>query len=150
MSLVVIYHPRCHDLGRIYRKTFIYLYGGEELKQRFTSALFALFRSCFNLRNHFVQVKVYLLLREKEPSCCGKSRCGTCSNLSFVTEKIDKINHDFDCHSRCIVYLLSCKVCGLQYVVSPIDRFIFRRNNYKCSIGRGYCQAELLPSTFLK
>ena len=76
---------------------------------------------------------MYLLLREKESSCCGKSRCGTCSNLSFVTEKIDQINHDFDCDSRCIVYLLSCKVCGLQYVGSTVDRFRLRWNNYKCS-----------------
>ena len=32
-----------------------------------------------------------------------------------------------------IVYLLPCKVCGLQYVGSTADRFHLRWNNYKCS-----------------
>ena len=35
--------------------------------------------------------------------------------------------------SKRIVYLLSCKVCGLQYVGSTVDRFRLRWNNYKCS-----------------
>ena len=32
------------------------------------------------------------------------------------TEKSFKINHKLDCNHKCLVYLLSCKVCGLQYV----------------------------------
>ena len=32
-----------------------------------------------------------------------------------------------------MVYLLSCKVSGLQYVGSTVDRFCLRLNNYRCS-----------------
>ena len=83
---------------------------------------------------------MYPLLREKGSSCCGKSRCKTCFNIkesntfqSFVTKKDYKINHHFHCDSKNIVYLLSCKVCGLQYVGPAVDRFHLRWNNYKCS-----------------
>ena len=30
-----------------------------------------------------------------------------------------------------LIYLLSCKVCGLQYVGSTTDKFRLRWNNYK-------------------
>ena len=140
MPLVVTYHPWFHDLGKIIRKKFIYLYAEQQVKQVFTPAPFVLFRSGFSLRNHLVRAKVYTLLREKGSSCCGKSRCKTCFNIketntfqSFATKKIYKINHHFHCDSKCIVYLLSCKVCGLQYVGSTVDRFCLRWNNYKCS-----------------
>ena len=45
---------------------------------------------------------------------------------SFVAEKVYKINHHFDCDDKCVIYLVSCKVCGLQYVGSTIDRFRLR------------------------
>ena len=37
---------------------------------------------------------------------------------SFVTKKNYEINHKFDCDSKCLIYLFSCKTCGLQYVGS--------------------------------
>ena len=41
------------------------------------------------------------------------------------------MNHHFDCNSKCLIYLLSCRVCGKQYVGSTTERFRFRWNNYK-------------------
>ena len=35
---------------------------------------------------------------------------------SHVTEEIFKINHCFDCNSKCLIYLMSCKECAKQYV----------------------------------
>ena len=137
---MVTCHPRFNNLGKIIRKKIIYLYAEQQVKQVFTPAPFVSFRSDFSLRNDLVQAKVYPLLREKWSSCCGKSRCETCFNIketntfqSFVTKKVYKINHHFHCDSKCIVYLLSCKVCRLQYVGSTVDRFRLRWNNYKCS-----------------
>ena len=52
---------------------------------------------------------------------------------SFVTERVYKIKHHFHCDSKCIAYLLSCKVCGIQYVGSTVDRFRLRWNKFKCS-----------------
>ena len=42
-----------------------------------------------------------------------------------------KINHHLNCNDNCLIYLLSCKVCGLQYVGSTTDKFHFRWNNYE-------------------
>ena len=50
---------------------------------------------------------------------------------SFVTKKNYEINHKFDCDSKCLIYLFSCKTCGLQYVGSAAKRFHYRWNNYK-------------------
>ena len=80
-------------------------------------------------------------LREKGIFCCGNSRCETCCNIkqsdsfeSFLTNKVDKTNHSFNFDSKCLIYLFSCKVCGIQYVGSTVDRFRLRWNNYKnCS-----------------
>ena len=100
MPLVITYHPRFHDLGKIIRKNFIYLYVEQPL------------------------------IREKGSTCCGKGRCETCFNIketntfqSFVTKKVYKINHYFHCDNKCIVYLLSSKVRGQQYVGSTVDKF---------------------------
>ena len=65
VPLVVTYHPRFYDFGRIIRKNFIYLYVEKQVKQVFTPAPFVSFRSSFNLRNHLVRAKAYPLLREK-------------------------------------------------------------------------------------
>ena len=54
---------------------------------------------------------------------------------SFVIKEVYKINHHFHCDSKCVIYLISCKVCGLQYVGSTVDRFRLRWNNYECSQG---------------
>ena len=50
---------------------------------------------------------------------------------SFQTKQKYKINHHLNCNDKCLIYLLSCKVCGLQYVGSTTDKFRFRWNNYK-------------------
>ena len=42
-----------------------------------------------------------------------------------------QVNHHLNCNDKCLIYLLSCKVCGLQYVVSTTDKFRLRWDNYK-------------------
>ena len=64
-----------------------------------------------------------------------------------LTKENYKINHKFDCDSKCIIYLLSCKACGLQYAGSTVDRFRFRWNNYK-SCQREAAQGGTLPQSF--
>ena len=48
-----------------------------------------------------------------------------------MTKKVYKINHSFNCDSKCLIYLFSYKVYGIQYVGSTVDRFRLRWNNYK-------------------
>ena len=141
VPLVVTYHPRFHNLTNTIRKLFIYLYAKEQVKKVFTPTPFVSFRSDqVSLRSYLVRAKVYPLIREKGYSYCGKSRCeiffniqGTDNFQSFVTKEVYKINHHFHCDSKCVICLISCKVCGLQYVGSTVNRFRLRWNNYKCS-----------------
>ena len=106
----------------------------------FTPAPFLSFKSGYSLRSHLVPAKVYPLIREKGSSCCGKSRCETYFNIQetdnfqcFVAKVVYKIKHHFHWDSKYVIYLISCKVCGLQYVGLTVNRFRLRWNNYKCS-----------------
>ena len=71
-------------------------------------------------------------------SKCGSKRSQVCLNVSetdtfesFQTKRQYQINHHLDCNDKCLIYLLSCEICGLQYVSSTSDRFRLRWNNYK-------------------
>ena len=48
-----------------------------------------------------------------------------------MTKEEYKINHCFDCNEKCLIYLLTCKVCLKQYVGQTVDEFRLRWNNYK-------------------
>ena len=50
---------------------------------------------------------------------------------SFVTKSAYKINHNFNCNSKCLIYLVSCKTCGKQYTGKTVDSFRSRWNKYK-------------------
>ena len=50
---------------------------------------------------------------------------------SHVTGTSYTVNHRLDCNSRNVVYLINCKVCGLQYVGSTTTKFRLRFNNHK-------------------
>ena len=114
------------------------MYAERKVNRVFTPTLFVSFRSGYSLRKHLVRARVYPLFRERGRFCCWKRRCETCCNIKqmdtferLVTKKVYKINHYFNCNSKCLIYLFSCKVSGIQHVVSTVDRFRFRWNNYK-------------------
>ena len=50
---------------------------------------------------------------------------------SFMTKEVYKINDSFNCDSKCLIYLFSRKICGIQYVGSTVDRFQLRQNKYQ-------------------
>ena len=71
----------------------------------------------------------------------GHSNCEICKILepgkelkSTVTGEVFKINFYFDCNSRCLVYLLTCRICKKQYTGSTITRFRERFNQYKSNL----------------
>ena len=72
--------------------------------------------------------------------CCSSS-CQVCKSISiteeftsFITKKTYRINHSFDCNDKCLIYLLSCKLCGKQYVGNTTDHFRSSWNNYKSDV----------------
>ena len=138
IPLVTTYHPRPKDLSSLIKRNLQYLYADQEVKKVFTPAPFVSFRSARNLKSFLVRSKVYPLERKTGSEKCNGKRCLVCLNIaetdtfeSFQTKKQYKINHNLNCNDKCLVYLLSCKICGLQYVGSTTDPFRYRWNNYK-------------------
>ena len=71
---------------------------------------------------------------EKKAGCrgfCKKSKNITDEFTSFSTEKTYKINHIFDCNDKYLIFLLTCKSSGKQYVGNTTNHFKSRWNNYK-------------------
>ena len=139
IPLVVTYNPFLCHLGQTIRKNLFLLYQDEEVKRVFTLAPFVSFRTASTLRTHLVRAKVYPADKRLFGSRkCFRNRCQVCKNVvekdifqSFVDKKVYKINHRFTCSDKCLVYLLSCKVCGRQYTGQTVDEFRYRWNNYK-------------------
>ena len=132
VPLVLTYQPRLKNVNDIIKKYLVFLYAKEQVENIFTPPPFVSFRAGFSLRKHLIRAKVYPLLHECGSSGCNKSTCHTCLNVnntdvfqSFVRKKTYKIYHKFDCDSKCVIYLFSCKTCGLQHVGSTVERFRF-------------------------
>ena len=130
VPLVVTYNPNFKNLSLLIRKNLQFLYGHTETKRVFTPTPFVSIPSVRNLKSFLVRSKVYPLERKVGSAKCNGKRCQVCLNVnetdtfeSFQTKQKYKINHHLNCNDKCLIYLLSCKVCGLQYVGSTTDKF---------------------------
>ena len=108
------------------------MYADPETKRVFMPAPFVSFRRASNFKSFLVRSKVYPLERNVGSAKCNGKRCLVCLNInetdtfeSFQTKQKYKINHHLNCNDKCLIYLLSCKVCGLQYVVPQLINFAF-------------------------
>ena len=139
MTLNISYHPAYQGLDRILRKIHVTLTFDKEHGKVFEDIPIIGFRRGKSLKDLLVRAKVPPLITENRSSgsCLGK-RCLTCpfieSSTSFTSKKgvtyhIRQPN--LNCNSKNVVYLLSCKTCGVQYVGSCTTKFRLRFNNYK-------------------
>ena len=139
---VVTYHPGLPNIGGILRELHPLLHMSERCKQAVRDVPMMAFRRPKSLRDHLVCATLRPLECNKEGSRgthnCASSRCEVCKYLtvgesfaSHTTGTRYTINHRLDCNSRNVVYLMNCKVCGLQYVGSTTTKFRLRFNNHK-------------------
>ena len=140
VPLIITYHPRLSNFGDFLKKNFYLLQVDPEVRKLFQVSPFVSFQSGYSLRNHLVRAKVQPLKREVGSDKCGKKSCMVCKNVvktkffkSNVTKESYKINHHFSCDDKCLIYLLTCNCCGIQYVGQTSDKFRLRWNNYKAS-----------------
>ena len=96
------------------------------------------FRSVRKLSSYLVRVKLYPTERTVGSCKCNGKNFEVSINVnetstfaSTVTGETYIINHRFDCNERCLVYLLTCNKCKMQYVGQTIDQLRSRWNNYK-------------------
>ena len=127
IPLVVTYNLAFRNLSTIPQKNFDILYSDVEIRMVFTPSLFVAYRSARNLESFLVRPNVYPLERTVHSPKCGSKRCQVCPNFSetyifesFQTKRQHKINHHLNCYNKCLVYLLSSKIFGLQYIDSTL------------------------------
>ena len=89
----------------------------------FTPGFMTTFRSARKLSSLLVRAKLYPLERTVGSCKCYRKRCEVCDNVtetstftSTVTQNTYKINHQFNCSEKCLVYLLKCNKCFKQNV----------------------------------
>ena len=140
IPFVVTYHPAFNLIYNIVNRLQPMLDASKEHKKVFPNKRLVSFRRAKNLKNNLVRAKLAPLQQEDQvKGCyrCGKSRCQLCEHMSegislFVMLLVKNIGLilGFDCDSSGVVYLLSCKVCGMQYVGSKhVYPFRARFNN---------------------
>ena len=101
-----------------------------KLKQAFTPGPMVSFRAAQKLSSYLVRAKLYPLEGSVGSFKCNGKHCQVCINLtesntfsSSVDKKEYVINHSFNCSDKCIIYLLTCNKCKMQYVVKTVDDF---------------------------
>ena len=114
------------------------LYTDQEAQRVFTPGPMITFRSARKLSSYLVRTKLYPLERTVGSCKCYGKRCEVCGNVtetstftSTATQNTYKINHQFNCSKKCLVYLLTCNKCFKQYVAQTVHEFRRTWNNYK-------------------
>ena len=112
------------------------------------------FRRPKSLKDYLVHAKLRATSVEEKPKGtvkCDDRRCQVCEHLkigdSFTSKRAGKsysINFDLNCNSTHVVYLLSCKVCGVQYVGSTTTKFrlVFLEAKTTFSVYHNFLTAE--------
>ena len=137
VPFVITYNKRFDNLNSKLRKHCEILFLNEEVKQVFSPPPFVSFRTARNLKSHLVRAKLYPLERKTGSAKCNKNYCKVCDNVTDTKtftgpdNSIYQINHYLTCDDKNLVYLLSCKTCGIRYVGQTSNKFRYRWNNYK-------------------
>ena len=138
IPLVITYHPALKNAYHLLNRHFQDLHRDAECKKTFDTKPFISFRNCKTIKETLVRAKLPPLSTKKGTFQCTDKRCTTCKNMAATSEFTSKvsgkkyqINFELNCNSKSIIYLISCKVCGIQYVGQTTRRWRERWNLYK-------------------
>ena len=137
ISFTVTYHPGLPNIGGMLRKLHPVLHSSQRCRNAITEVPMVAFRRPKCLSDYLVGAKFRSDAKEE---ITGTSRCESnflCVGRTFRSKtngKDFRINYNLNCNSENVVYLITCKVCGIQYVGSTTTTFRFRFNNHKSRI----------------
>ena len=121
------------------KKSSLHIY--LEVKVLFTPTPMIFFHSARTVKDYLVRAKLYPLKPDERSKKFNKSRCEVYSNIeskelvfSTVIGETFKINHCFNCDSKCLLYLIICRPCKLQFTGQTFEVFQKRWNNYSCCV----------------
>ena len=114
-----------------------------EMKILFPDPPMVAFRNPKTLQGILVRAKLPVVEGRRSCFKCGGKRCKICKDVkegntftSFVTGKTYHINFELNCNSKCIIYLLSCRVCGKQLVGTCTTEWRDRWGTYRADMKR--------------
>ena len=143
IPLVIDFHPSLPDITGILRQYHHLLQQSETMKHVASQVPLVTFRRPRNLKNFLVRGKLGSYSHPQPViGPCNKSRCQVCMFVdsgttvtSCSTNKSHRIKcPKGDCDTCCVVYVLTCKLCNLQYVGSTVSKFRLRFNNHRSRI----------------
>ena len=119
------------------------------------------FRSSRKIKDYLARAKRYPLEWNVGSRKWNKSSSEVCDNIertdlfsNTVTREAYKINHYFNCGSKCLLYLITCWTCKVLYTSQTCDAFRKRWSNHRCyatKAERGEeCKQKYLHEHFLK
>ena len=122
--LVATYHPALDKINKILSEHFHILQIDQEMKKIFERAPMVAYRNPKALRNTLVRAKLTEIEEAQKGSFkCKGRRCQICDLVkecdtfsSYSTGETFHINFHLDCNSKCIIYLLNCRMCSEQLV----------------------------------
>ena len=128
--IVITYHPLLKGFAKVIKKHLHLLHMNDEVKKAFTPGPMVSFQGTRKLSSYLVTEKLYPLEKSVGSFKCNGKRCQVCINVtesntfsSSVDKKEYVINHSFNCNDKCIIYLLTCNKCKMQYVGKTVDEF---------------------------
>ena len=125
VPFVVTYHPLLNKLTSIIYRNFYMLYINQEVKNFFTLGPIVPFKNARKISSYLVRAQLYPLERKVASEKFGVKLLRTATGKRF------KINHKLKCEDNSLIYLLTCRCCGKQYVGETIDEYPLRWNSYK-------------------
>ena len=130
IPLVVTYHSLLKSLSSIVNNNIYLLHMAQEVKRTFTPQPAVSYQSERKLNSYLVRAKLYPIKRKVGLCKCKGKRCEICKNVletdTFTCNNDPttcKINHQFDCNEKCLVYLITCNKYLKQYVGQTVDMF---------------------------
>ena len=140
-TLVLTFHPALNKVYKILKRAH-----RNTLKSQFLTVVLPsppqlAFRNAKTLKDHLVRSKLKTTYEKPGVTIWGRKSCEICHILhqgdtfkSLNTGTQYNINFSFNCNSRNVVYLLTCKICEKRYVGCTITKFRSRFNQYKSNI----------------
>ena len=131
---MITYAPHLKNISKIIKKHIKHLYADPEFRSVFIPLPFVSFCFVRNLRCPLMRSLLYC--QEPKKGSFHQS-CLSDTFTSHVSKETFKTNNHFYCNiSKCLIYLLSCKLCWKKYVALTTDKFRYRWSNYKNCQGK--------------
>ena len=146
LVLNITYHPAYRKLRSVLENIHLLLTPDEEHRKVFGNIPTVGFKRGRSLKDLLVRAKLPTN-EDGNKGCegCGREDCGVCPFIKSTKEFTDKNRsrtyeirntETLNCDSSCVVYLMSCKSCHMQYVGSCTTPFRQRFANYKSCFKR--------------